>query len=93
MKRLKLWFVENIDVATHLSHCIYQIEKLRLRICAITEEGFAALVDQIGQLAKPVKHCVVLYLINCNWKSRRSVKYITVETVAETYFAQSFTLM
>ena len=61
MKRLELWFVKNIDVATHLCHCIHRIEELRLGKCSITEEGFAALVDQIRQLAKPVKHCGVLY--------------------------------
>ena len=61
MKRLKLKSVKNIDVATHLSHCIHQIEELRLGACTITEKGFAALVDQIRQLAKPVKYCGVLY--------------------------------
>ena len=61
MKRLDLLYVRNIDVATHLSHCINQIEKLRLRHCTLTEEGFAALVDQIRQLAKSVKYCGVLY--------------------------------
>ena len=57
MKRLELWSVENIDVATHLSHCIYQIEELSLDGRAIPEKGFAALVDQIRQLTKPVKYC------------------------------------
>ena len=61
MKRLDLLYVENIGVATHLSHCIHQIEKLRLGHCTITEEGFAALVDHIRQLAKPVKYCGVSY--------------------------------
>ena len=61
MKRLELGSVKNIDVATHLSHCIHQIEYLRLDYCTITEEGFAALVDHIRQLAKPVKYCGVLY--------------------------------
>ena len=61
MKRLELFGMENIDVATHLSHCIHQIEELRLYDCTITEKGFAALVDQIRQLAKPVMHCGVLY--------------------------------
>ena len=37
MKRLELRNVENIDVATHLSHCIHQIEELRLDECTITE--------------------------------------------------------
>ena len=63
MKRLELFGTENIDVGTHLSHCIYQIEELCLGDgdCTIPEEGFAALVDQIRQLAKPVKYCGVLY--------------------------------
>ena len=61
MKRLDLSYVKNIDVATHLSHCIHQIEKLCLYDCAITEKGFAALVDHIRQLAKPVKYCGALY--------------------------------
>ena len=61
IKRLELSYMENIDVAMHLSHCIHQIEELRLGEGTITEEGFAALVDQIHQLAKPVKHCGVLY--------------------------------
>ena len=60
MKRLDVFGV-NIDVATHLSHCIHQIEELRLDDWTITEEGFAALVDQIRQLAKPVKYCDVPY--------------------------------
>ena len=61
MKRIKLKSVKNIDVAMHLSHCIHQIEELRLDDCTITEKGFAALVDQIGRLAKPVMYCGVLY--------------------------------
>ena len=61
MKRLDLSYVKNIDVATHLSHCIHWIEYLRLDYSTITEKGFAALVDQIRQLAKPVKYCGVLY--------------------------------
>ena len=61
MKRLELFEVKNIDVATHLSHCIHQIEELSLGACTITEEGFASLIDQIRQLAKPVKYCGVLY--------------------------------
>ena len=61
MKRLELLFVKNIDVATHLSHCIHHIEELRLFECTITEEGFVALVDQIRLLAEPVKYCGVLY--------------------------------
>ena len=63
MKRLdlELFEVENIDIATHLSHCIYQIEKLHLDKRTLTEEGFVALVDKIRQLAKPVKYCGMLY--------------------------------
>ena len=60
MKQFDLFYVKNVDVATHLSHCIHQIEELRLSACTITEKGFAALVDQIGRLAKPVKYCGVL---------------------------------
>ena len=61
MKQLDLLYVRNIDFAIHLSHCIHRIEKLRLYDCAITEKGFAALVDHIRQLAKPVKYCGVSY--------------------------------
>ena len=61
IKRLELSYMENTDVATHLSHCIHQIAELSLRECSNTKEGFAALVDQIRLLAKPVKYCGVLY--------------------------------
>ena len=61
MKRLELGSVKNIDVATHLSHCIHRIEELIIVKFRLTEEGFAALVDKIRQLAKPVKYCGMLY--------------------------------